>query len=94
MATLEKTRNIVGEAQDIILQEMVSRTGLGVSDQGIKDYISKMIQLNTSSNYLTTKKNQFQDIVGKNRYKRDIIILLVILIIVLLLLVIFIVFRN
>ena len=64
------------------------------TDSGVKDYIDKMFQLDTSANYLSTKKGQLQDIIGKNKYKKQIILLLVILIVVLVLLLTFIIFLN
>ena len=64
------------------------------TDSGVKDYIDKMFQLDTSANYLNTKKGQLQDIIGKNKYKKQIILLLIILIVVLVLLLTFILFLN
>jgi hypothetical protein len=77
---------------DKILAEQEEPKTLLISDVYVRSYISKMNKLNTSANYLNTKKNQLQDIIGKNKYKKQIILLLIILIVVLVLLLTFIAF--
>lgn len=91
---LENSKQVMGEVSNIILQEQSNQIGLDVADKSVRTYINKMVQLNTGANYLNTKKNQLKDIIGKNKYKKQIILLLVILIVVLVLLLTFIIFLN
>lgn len=91
MATQESYDNI----ENILNEEYSEKPEyLNVADEGVKKYISKLFIMNTNSNYLTTKKNQLKQIIGKNRYKKYIIILLILLIIIFCLLISFILYVN